>query len=239
MKFPPLARYLALFQPETRARWDPLTPLAVAGLGAFGVAFIYSAQLQTHGADWVKQLVFLALGAAIYTAVALIDYRFWLGVAHWCYLACLVPLVLVLTGLGHASGGSQRWISLGLFAFQPSETAKIGVLFITASLLVSAKLAGPGGAWRTLGKLALAAGVPILLILKQPDLKSAIVLPPMVFSMLFVSRLPTRFFLWALGGFVLVAGVVGWDTVRYKDFVVEHKTAGERRKFHDGVHAGN
>jgi hypothetical protein len=88
-----------LFQTITREGWDVLTPLAIAGLGAFGVAFIYSAQLPvngggwlTHGAGgaahlngWAAHLASLGLGAAVYLAVSLIDYRFWLNVAHWCY----------------------------------------------------------------------------------------------------------------------------------------------------------
>jgi len=64
--------------------------------------------------------VFLALGAASYVGVALIDYRFWLSVVHWFYLACLVPLVLVLIpGIGSERYGSQRWIDLGYF-FHPA-----------------------------------------------------------------------------------------------------------------------
>ena len=176
--------------------------------------------------------MFLALGAATYVTTALIDYRFWLGMAHWCYGAALVPLVLVLVpGIGHASEGSQRWLSLGFTYFQPSETAKIGVLLLTASLLVSAKLAATRDAWRTLGKLALAAGGPVLLILLQPDLKSAIVLPPMIFSMLYVSRLPTRYFLWALGAGLLVVAVVGGDAVRYKNFIVAQGQPGQLAPF--------
>jgi rod shape determining protein RodA len=67
--------------------------------------------------------------------------------------------------------------------------------------------------------LALAVGVPILLIFLQPDLKSVIVLPPMVFSMLYVSRLPVKFFTGALGAFLLVAGIIAWDTWRYVNFM--------------------
>jgi rod shape determining protein RodA len=234
-KISPFASFLALLQPVTRGRWDRVSPLAIAGLGTIGVAFIYSAQLAAHGTGWQKQLVFLALGAVVYVVTALIDYRFWLGVAHWCYLAALVPLVLVLLpGVGHESGGSQRWLNFGPVTFQPSEAAKVGVLLLTAGLLVSAKLATTGDAWRTLGKLALAAGAPILLILLQPDLKSAIVLPPMIFSMLYVSRLPTRFFLWALGAAVLVGTVVGLDALRYKNFVEAHAAPGQPAPFrHD------
>jgi len=212
--------YLSVFKPTTRTQWDLLTPLALVGLGTFGIAFIYSAQFQSQGHDWLKQLIFLGLGATLYVAVSLIDYRFWLSVAHWCYALCLVPLIIVLVpGLGHASGGSQRWINFGFFSFQPSETAKIGVLLVTAGILIHSKVGTVSQSLGTLGKLALAVGVPMLLILLQPDLKSAIVLPPMVFSMLYVSKLSARFFLGALGAFFLIVGAVALDTWRYVNFM--------------------
>ena len=130
--------YLNVFKPTTRTQWDLVTPLALAGLGLFGLAFIYSAQLSAGGDDWQKQLVFLGLGAVVYLAVSLIDYRFWLSVAHWFYVACLVPLVAVLfvNNAQNLKWGAHRWIDLGFFSFQPSETAKIAVLLITASLLI-------------------------------------------------------------------------------------------------------
>ena len=183
--------YLNVFKPTTRTQWDLLTPLALAGLGLFGLAFIYSAQLSAQGEDWIKQLIFLCLGTGVYLAVSLIDYRFWLSVAHWFYVACLLPLVLVLflNNGQNLKWGAHRWIDLGYFSFQPSETAKIAVLLITASLLIRSKIGTVTQSLGTLGKLALAVGAPMILILKQPDLKSAIVLPPMVFSMLYVSRL--------------------------------------------------
>jgi rod shape determining protein RodA len=215
--------YLSVLKTTTRTSWDWITPVALLGLSAFGVAFIYSAQASAHGTDWVKQLVFLGLGAVVYGTVSLIDYRFWLSLAHWIYLAGIIPLVLVLVpGIGHASGGSQRWIPLGFFSFQPSETAKIAVLIMAASILIHAKIGTVSQSLGVLGKLALAVGAPVLLILKQPDLKSAIVLPPMVFSMLYVSKLSARFFAGALGAFLLVVGIVGWDTRNYMAFMEQH-----------------
>ena len=62
----------------------------------------------------------------------------------------------------------------------------------------------------------------MLLIFLQPDLKSVIVLPPIVFAMLYVSKLSARFFLGALGVFVLAAVAVVLDVRRYADFMVEH-----------------
>ena len=225
--------------PVTRSSWDLVTPVALVLLGVIGVAFIYSAQLsvlQARGAgtswlrqDWFKQMVFLGAGGVVYYVVSQIDYRFWLRVAHWFYLICLVPLLIVLipgiSGEAATRWGAQRWIPLGPFSFQPSETAKIAVLLITASILMHSRIGTVRQSLGALAKLALAAGVPMVLILLQPDLKSAIVLPPMVFSMLYVSKLSPRFFLGALGAFLLLIGAVAWDTTRYVDFMrANHKS---------------
>ena len=210
----------SVFKTTTRERWDPWTPIAMAGLGAFGIAFIYSAQLPVQGRGWMVQLLWLLIGAGLYVTVSLIDYQFWLGVAHWIYAICIVPLILVLVpGIGTEVYGSQRWIRLGMFSFQPSDLATMAVLLITASLLVRSEIGTVRQSLGVLGKLALAVGAPVLLILKQPDFKSAIVLPPMVFSMLYVSRLSARFFAGALAAFLLLIGLVAWDTWRYMDFM--------------------
>jgi rod shape determining protein RodA len=209
-----------LFRTTTRARWDIWSPIAMAGLGTFGIAFIYSAQLPVQGRGWIAQLVFLLIGAGVYAAVSLIDYQFWLGVAHWLYAVCLVPLVLVLVpGIGTEVYGSQRWIHVGPISIQPSEMALVAVLVITASLLVRSEIGTVRQSLGVLGKLALAVGAPMLLILLQPDLKSAIVLPPMVFSMLYVSRLSGKFFAGSLGLFLLLVGLVALDTWRYERFI--------------------
>ena len=229
MNLPAPTDYLSVFKPTTRTSWDFLTPLALLGLSCFGIAFIYSAQFSVPsatllGEEWFKQIIYLGMGVFIYVAVSLIDYRFWLSVAHWAYFACLVPLFIVLIpgvgGTAAESWGASRWIKLGpLGTFQPSETAKIGVLLIVASVLIHSKVGTIRQSLGTLGKLALAVGVPMFLILLQPDLKSAIVLPPMVFSMLYVSKLSVRFFLGALVAFMLLIGAVGWDVKRYVNFM--------------------
>ena len=196
----------------------------MAALSAIGLTFIYSAQFSTAQTDWIKQLVWLGAGGALYLAVSLIDYRLWLSIGHWFYLACLVPLLLVLIpGIGQERFGAQRWLDFGFFAFQPSEPAKAAVLLFTASLLIRSPVGTVQQSLGVLGKLALAVGLPIFLIMLQPDLKSVIVLPPMVFSMLYVSKLSTRFFAGAIGAFLLLVGVVAWDSYSYVKFMETNK----------------
>jgi rod shape determining protein RodA len=231
LKLPAPTDYLSIFKSTTRVGWDLLTPFALAGLSLFGVAFIYSAQFSVShvpatqgflklvpllGQEWFKQIIFLGLGAGVYLTVSLIDYRFWLNVAHWLYAGCILALLLVLVpGVGREVYGSRRW----LLFFQPSEVAKIAVLLITGTILIHSKVGTVIQSIGTLGKLALAVGAPILLILLQPDLKSAIVLPPMVFSMLYVSKLSPRFFAGALGVFIIMIGFIATDSIRYVQFM--------------------
>ncbi len=239
MKLPDRIDLLRVFKTTTRTNWDLLTPVALVGLSMLGVAFIYSAQYYTThtttleftlGAlvkhEWFRQIVYLGLGAVIYVAVSLVDYRFWFSIAHWFYLAFMVPLLIVLIpGIGGGTAekwGATRWINLGFFSYQPSETAKIAVLLITASILVHSKIGTVRQSLSTLGKLALAVGAPMFLIWLQNDLKSVIVLPPMVFSMLYVSKLSPRFFVGALGAFLVLVGLVAWDGVRYVNFMDAH-----------------
>lgn len=231
MKLSSPLQTLSLFKTTTRGRWDLINPLAIVCLGIIGVCFIYSAQLSVQGNNWITQVVWLLGGAGVYLAVSMIDYRFWLSVAHWLYIAATLPLILVLMpGIGTEVYGAQRWISIGGIGFQPSETAKVAVLLITASLLVRSKIGTVKQSIGVLGKLALAVGFPMVLILLQPDLKSAIVLPPMVFSMLFVSKLSARFFAGALAAFLLIVSLVAWDTWRYAEFMESHDLSYVRDK---------
>lgn len=212
----------SVFKLTTRERWDVGTPLIMAVLSVIGVAFIYSAQLHPSvvESDWQKQIVWLVLGIVIYAGTSLIDYRFWLRVVHWFYVASILLLILVLIpGIGTEAYGAQRWLRVGPIGFQPSDPAKIAVLLAAATILMREKVGSVSQSLGVLGKLALAVGIPVLLILRQPDIKPALILPPMVFSMLYISRLSTRFFVGALGAFSLLVGIVAWDGARYVKFM--------------------
>jgi len=223
----------SFFKLTTRERFDWIMPSCLATLATFGVFFIYSAQFATEEADWSKQLVWLGLGAVVYVVTSLLDYRLWLKYAHFVYLLALALLLLVLIpGIGTTHGmGARRWLGLpGLSAFQPSEFAKIAVLFATASILTGSRLGTVKDSLQVLVKLALAVGLPMLLIVVEPDLGSALVIAPMVFAMLFVSNLSLRFFVGALGVFVLLLGIVAIDVGRYAKFMEENKLSYSRDK---------
>ena len=216
----------SFFKLTTRERFDWVMPACLLGLSTIGVFFIYSAQYATEQRQWLTQLVWMGLGAVIYLGTSLLDYRLWLKYAHWVYLMAIAMLLLVLVpGVGTTHGmGARRWLDLpGLGAFQPSEFAKIAVLFATASILTGAKLGTVRDSLQVLIKLALAVGIPMLLIIAEPDLGSALVIAPMVFAMLYVSNLSMRFFAGALGVFALLVGIVALDVWRYADYIETNK----------------
>ncbi len=215
----------SFFKLTTRERFDLLTPACILGLSLFGLFFIYSAQLARDESDWIKQLVFLGIGAVVYLVTALLDYRLWLKYAHFVYLLAVIFLLLVLIpGIGTTHGmGARRWLGLpGLSAFQPSEFAKIALIFATASILTGSRLGTVKDSLQVLIKLALAVGIPMLLIIAEPDLGSALAIAPMVFAMLFVSNLSMRFFAAALGAFALLVGIVALDVWNYSNFMEEN-----------------
>jgi len=212
----------SFFKLTTREHFDRITPICLVGLSLFGVIFIYSAQLARDGTQWRQQLVYLALGAAVYLTTSLMDYRIWLRYAHWVYLASIVLLVMVLIpGVGTTHGmGARRWINF--VSFQPSELAKIAVLLATASILTGSRLGTVRDSLQVLLKLALAVGLPMLLIIAEPDLGSALVIAPMVFAMLFASNLSLRFFASAFGVFALIVGMVAVDVWRYSNYMEDN-----------------
>jgi rod shape determining protein RodA len=212
----------SFFKFTTRERFDWITPVGVVLLSMFGVFFIYSAQLATDDHAWMMQLIWLGLGLVVYVATSLLDYRLWLRFAHFVYLPAIVFLVLVLIpGIGTTHNmGARRWLDIpGVTAFQPSEFAKIAVLFATASILTGAKLGTVKDSLQVLVKLALAVGIPMVLIIAEPDLGSALAIAPMVFAMLFISNLSLRFFAGALGVFVLIVGIVAVDVWGYANYM--------------------
>ena len=168
--------------------------ISMAALLVIGVLWIESACAVREGSvRWLhlQQLRrWIPAGLAAYALFALVPYRRLVDFSVLPYLVAVVLLVLVLVpGVGTVQFNARRW----LFGFQPSEFAKLAMLLATAFLLTTDILERPAA---RLGSLAIALTAPLGLIALQPDLGSALVLVPVVWSMLFVAGTAPRFLLW-------------------------------------------
>jgi rod shape determining protein RodA len=214
--------YQAFAQKNPEQRTDWINPICILILGIIGVCFIYSAQKVLNNDFWLRQVIWIGIGSILYILIARIDYRHFLRYGHLIYLFSVILLLLLWTPIGMERYDSRRWLNLKFLAFQPSETAKFGVLVMTASILARNELTTLGESMSVLGKVFLTVLIPIILIFLQPDLGSALVFPPMIFSLLYVSKLSERFFMVVFGLFVLAMSVVSVDIFRYHEFLKKH-----------------
>jgi rod shape determining protein RodA len=155
----------------TRFNW----PLAIAPIltTLFGVLFIRSATLHDRSAagEWHSQLLYGAIGVGLMIGLAFVDYRLWRRWALPLYVVTL-GLLAFITFKGHEALGAARWIKIGSFTFQPSEPAKVVLAIAIAALLCRGNYRRIQELWLPL----LAVAVPAILILKQPDLGTTLVI---------------------------------------------------------------
>lgn len=170
------------------------------------------------------QIVWLGLGAMVYVAISLVDYKIFLKYSHWVYLGAIFLLLLLLfSPLGESRFGARRWLDFRFFSYQPSEAAKLACLVVAASILVRSKLGTFRESLKTLVWLGAVIAVPMLLIFAQPDLGSALTIPPMVFALLYVSKLSTRFFFATFGLFLVMILLVATDIYRYNAYLEKNE----------------
>ena len=222
-------------RPKTRS--DIVLPVCMALLSLMGLIFIYTSQM--YNIDevsiarqfWFRQSVFLAMGSAVYFFISRMDYEKCFVYAHLIYAACVATLIpLFLEGscgidLPFVSSrfNATRWINMGIFSLQPSEIAKIGTCVMVAAILARSKIGTIKESLKVLLKIFIVAAIPILLIFLQPDLGSTLVFPPMIFAMLYVSKLSKRFFISAFAAFAVVVAAVGLDISGYTSFLEKNK----------------
>ena len=169
-------------------------------MAAIGILEIYSASFRGGGDYAAKQLFWAGIGIAAFFAALFIGYRTFLNLASLFYILTLGLLAWVLA-FGHTRLGAQRWIDIGPLAIQPSEFAKIGtILFLSHFLAMRSPLIQHK---RTLFVALALTALPTFLILKQPDLGSALVFFPILFALLFNWGVRIRYFFLF---FVLSAG---------------------------------
>jgi rod shape determining protein RodA len=194
-------------------RWDWITPFCLALLCGMSIMFIQSAQAYDGGNEWKKQIVWSLLGFILYFIVAILDYRIFLKYAHIVYGISILSLLLVFGG--PKIYGASRWVDLGFFKIQPSEMAKFATLVMGASILSRSKIGDLRDSLNGILRLTLCFILPMFLIFLQPDLGSTMVLPPIAFTLLYVARIPAKFFVATAILFMLLLGLLGLDIYRY------------------------
>jgi rod shape determining protein RodA len=154
-------------------------------LSVISVLEIYSATLHTKFVGFqTKQIFWLIGGSVAMLVLSLIDYHRLLDLVHWIYAFCVVSLVAVLV-VGQKVLGARRWIKFpGGLHFQPSEWVKLILIIAVARYFAS--LSGKELNWKDIGKGFALVGVPMLLVLKQPDLGTALTYSPVLLIGLFL-----------------------------------------------------
>jgi rod shape determining protein RodA len=183
---------------------------AVLSICAVGLLLVYSTTRASSGMGEVRrQAMFVGIGAVLVIVTLLIDYRRWRDLAPLLYGGMCLLLVGVVSPLGERSKGHQAWFPVGSFQLQPSEMSKIVVILCLAAF---ASWSGRGGrddderglaGRRLLVALGL-AGIPMALIMLQPDLGTDLVFLAILFAMLVMAGVPGRH----LAGLVAL-GVLG------------------------------
>jgi rod shape determining protein RodA len=183
---------------------DPYLLLFITLAFLIGLAVLYSASLQNMVLIQ-RQLLNFGIGSILLLVLAQVPPRVYYGAAPWIYGTGLLLLVGVLL-VGDAAKGAQRWLDLGFFRFQPSEIMKVALPMMLAKYLDTCKL--PPHRFDMYLSLIFIA-TPALLIAKQPDLGTAILIVASGFLVLFFAGLQRR---WLLGGlsFCLMALPALW-----------------------------
>lgn len=200
---------------------DWLMLAALGGLMLVGAFFVFSATMANesvaltawYNQAWFRQICWYVLGCGAMATLCLVDYRIiarWSIVIYWGTILLLIAVVI--PGIGSTQGwGARRWINLGLFSIQPSEFAKLGVIIAMASFLSRPvdELRSPKLFWKAIGMVML----PFILILKEPDLGSALILLPVGLVTMFVGGVPPRFIVSLIGASGLLVSLILIDVL--------------------------
>ena len=166
-------------QPKVQSRffnhfdWKFLGCTAVLIL--LGLLNLYSATYNLSLSKYFQsQLLWMTLGIFIAFIFFSIDYHFFQRLAYFIYFAAIGVLFLVLI-IGKTSQGAQRWIQIGSLTIQPSEFSKVCVIFCLARFFHDQRVVMPLS-WNRLILPSLIFLLPFALILKEPDLGTALIL---------------------------------------------------------------
>jgi len=186
---------------------DWLLMATVLVIVAMGITMIYSATQTTTPRLYISQLYALALGLLAMLVALTIDYRTLADKSHWIY-GFTILLLLYVAFFGVVRGGARRWIPLGFFNLQPSEFAKLAVALVLAKFFGENRRGAP-----TTGDLLIAgvlAGLPLILIAREPDLGTAVTILPIYLGIAYGAGMRMRI-IGILALVAIIAAPVAWN----------------------------
>ena len=192
-----------------RVNW--LLLLLICALSAVGVAALYSVAGGSFQPWSEKHALRAVAGIGLILVVSVVPLRFWLGMAYPVYGLALALLVAVFF-IGTESMGAKRWIGVGGFTFQPSELMKVALVVALARYyqgLATLKVSRPF--WVLIPLLGIAA--PVVLVLKQPDLGTAVLFAAVGLGIMFLAGVNILYFLAGASGAVAIAPII-WANMR-------------------------
>lgn len=189
-----------------RIHWSFL--LLLCAVAAIGAAMLYSAGGGSVQPWAVRHCARFAMGLALLIAASLTDVRLWLRYAYAFYALALVLLAAVEVA-GSVGMGAQRWIDLGFIKLQPSELMKVALVLALARYFQGVGTEDIGRPLKLIVPLAM-VGVPAALVLKQPDLGTAMMLLASSGVVFFAAGV--RLWMFALvAGAGLAAAPIAWQ----------------------------
>ncbi len=174
-----------------------------------GVLFIFSSGITSTGVvvstEYLRQIVWVSVGLVFLMLVILVDYKR-LKDSSLAIYAVVIVLLVYTRLFGRVVNGARSWIGIGELGIQPSEFAKIATIFFLSRYLEGTRHSLPG-LRRFLGALVI-VGVPMLLVLSQPDFGTALVFIPILLTMSYLGGLERRYIVFLLSTVALTLVLV-------------------------------
>lgn len=203
------SRQLAFSQKIRQINWVLI--LIVVAAATIGVAMLYSAADGSWDPWAARQIIRFTVGLVILVTIALVDLRFWWRYAYLLF-GILLALLLAVEVAGTTGMGAQRWINLGVIKLQPSELMKIGLILALARYFHGVSMENVRRIPYLVIPLLLVA-LPSILVLKQPDLGTALFLVLIGVTVFFIAGVRIWKFVLALAATGVAIPIV-WSMLR-------------------------
>lgn len=155
--------------------FDWVVFLVTISLCLIGILNIYSATLMDSDNNlYEKQLIWFSIGLALMILATFVNYIHLERLAYPIYTIAIILLIATIL-TGRTTGGAKRWLSIGFASFQPSEFAKIAIILILSKYFSAIKIPLRGLSLKELIVPSIIAFIPFILIIKQPDMGTAVI----------------------------------------------------------------